>query len=80
MENYEEKYQKLQVLKKFRENIGLFGKVCFPTALNRDIPPFHTELYSHLRNESKKRLLVAAPRGTAKSTTCLLYTSDAADE
>ena len=72
MENYEEKYQKLQVLKKFRENIGLFGKVCFPTALNRDIPPFHTELYAHLRNESKKRLLVAAPRGTAKSTTVSL--------
>lgn len=72
MENYEEKYQKLQVLKKFRESIGLFGKVCFPTALNRDIPPFHTELYSHLRNESKRRLLVAAPRGTAKSTTVSL--------
>tara|TARA_R100000152_G_C6765345_1_gene190141 strand:- start:228 stop:1727 length:1500 start_codon:yes stop_codon:yes gene_type:complete len=72
MENYEEKYQKLQVLKKFRENIGLFGKVCFPTALNRDIPPFHTELYSHLRNEEKRRLLIAAPRGTAKSTTVSL--------
>jgi len=72
MENYEEKYQKLQVLKKFRENIGLFGKICFPTALNRDIPPFHNELYSHLRNEARKRLLIAAPRGTAKSTTVSL--------
>jgi len=52
--------------------MGLFGKVCFPTALNRDIPPFHTELYTHLRNEAKKRVLIAAPRGTAKSTTVSL--------
>lgn len=72
MENYEAHYEKLQVLKKFRNSIGLFGKVCFPTALNKDIPPFHNELYQHLRNEEKRRLLVAAPRGTAKSTTVSL--------
>ena len=72
MENYEAQYEKLQVLKKFRSNIGLFGKVCFPTALNKDIPPFHNELYQHLRNEDKRRLLIAAPRGTAKSTTVSL--------
>lgn len=68
MSDYEKKYQKLQVLKKFRESIGLFGKICFPTALNKDIPPFHNEVYQHLRNESLMRLLIAAPRGTAKST------------
>ena len=72
MENYEEKYQKLQILKKFRRSIGLFGKVCFPTALSREIPPFHTELYANLRNEDNRRLLIAAPRGTAKSTTVSL--------
>ena len=72
MKNYEQEYQRLQILKKFRESIGLFGKVCFPTALNKDIPPFHNELYKHLRNEDEKRLLIAAPRGTAKSTTVSL--------
>ena len=68
MDDYEKKYQKKQVLKKFRENIGLFGKFCFPTALAKDIPPFHNEIYHHLRDEDMKRVLIASPRGTAKST------------
>jgi len=68
MDDYEKKYQKKQVLKKFRENIGLFGKFCFPTALAKDIPPFHNEIYHHLRDETMKRVLIASPRGTAKST------------
>ena len=70
--DYEEYYEKLQILKKFKNNMGLFGKFCFPTALKRDIPPFHTEVYKTIINEKNRRCLIAAPRGTAKSTVCSL--------
>tara|TARA_R100000750_G_C2346129_1_gene96396 strand:+ start:50 stop:1567 length:1518 start_codon:yes stop_codon:yes gene_type:complete len=71
-DDYEEYYEKLQILKKFRKNMGLFGKFCFPTALKRDIPPFHSEVYETIINPKNRRCLIAAPRGTAKSTVCSL--------
>jgi len=66
--DYEAQYELQQTLKKFYESMGLFGKICFPTALKSDIPPFHTEVYKNLQNPRVPRVLVAAPRGTAKST------------
>jgi len=66
--DYEAKYELEQTLKKFHKSMGLFGKICFPTALKADIPPFHTEVYKNLQNPRVPRVLVAAPRGTAKST------------
>tara|TARA_R110001599_G_scaffold342409_2_gene564144 strand:- start:4381 stop:5871 length:1491 start_codon:yes stop_codon:yes gene_type:complete len=66
--NYEERYEQLQALKKLKQNMALFGRHCFPTALNKTIPPFHGEIYKNLMDDSKKRVLIAAPRGTAKST------------
>ena len=66
--DYEALYEKKQALKKLRNNIALFGRVCFPTALRKATPPFHHEIYSALRNREKRRVLIAAPRGTAKST------------
>ena len=66
--SFEENYAQQQALKKLKDNVGLFGKTMFPTALNKDVPPFHHEIYQALRNDSKKRVLIAAPRGTAKST------------
>lgn len=66
--SFEENYAQQQALKKLRDNVGLFGKTMFPTAINKDVPPFHHEIYQALRNDSKKRVLIAAPRGTAKST------------
>jgi len=68
MSNFEEVYAKKQALKKLFHNIALFGRTCFPTALKKATPPFHHEIYSALRNRNKKRVLIAAPRGTAKST------------
>lgn len=70
--DFEEKYNRLQVLKKFKENIGLFGKICFPTALNKQTPAFHREIYRTIRNTENRRVLIAAPRSTAKSTVCSL--------
>ena len=44
----------------------------FPTALRKSIPPFHGEVYKALGSVDEKRVLIAAPRGTAKSTTTSL--------
>ena len=72
--DYEEKYAQLEALKKLRNNMALFGKHCFPTALRKSTPPFHKEVYANLADDEKKRVLIAAPRGTAKSTvTTLIY-------
>tara|TARA_R110000824_G_scaffold140556_4_gene306577 strand:- start:4945 stop:6453 length:1509 start_codon:yes stop_codon:yes gene_type:complete len=71
--DYEERYEKLQALKKLKKNIGLFGRYCFPTAAKRTTPPFHGEIYSHIGNKAMSRVLIAAPRGTAKSTAVSLF-------
>jgi predicted phage terminase large subunit-like protein len=72
--DYEEKYAQLEALKKLRNNMALFGKHCFPTALRKSTPPFHSEVYANLADDEKRRVLIAAPRGTAKSTvTTLIY-------
>ena len=68
VDDYESRYAQEQALKKLKSNIGLFGKTMFPTALNKDVPPFHHEIYRNLSDDSQKRVLIAAPRGTAKST------------
>ena len=52
--------------------MALFGKHCFPTALRKSTPPFHREVYAHLSDDEKRRVLIAAPRGTAKSTVTTL--------
>ena len=68
MNDFEQAYEKKQALKKLYQNMALFGRTCFPTALRKATPPFHHEIYRNLRNRSKRRVLIAAPRGTAKST------------
>ena len=68
MSDFEALYEKKQALKKLKNNIALFGRHCFPTALRKATPPFHHEIYRSLKNQKTKRVLIAAPRGTAKST------------
>ena len=70
--DYEEQYSQMQALKKLRNNMALFGRHCFPTALRKSTPPFHKDVYSALANDNKRRVLIAAPRGTAKSTVTTL--------
>ena len=70
--DYELYYAKLQSLKKLKNNMALFGRHCFPTAFRRATPPFHSEIYRNLVNEERRRVLIAAPRGTAKSTVSTL--------
>jgi len=72
--DYEQRYELQRALKKMRSNMALFGRYCFPTALRKQTPPFHHEVYSALADDTTKRVLIAAPRGTAKSTvTTLIY-------
>ena len=72
--DFEEKYAQLEALKKMRSNMALFGRYCFPTALRKQTPPFHHEVYASLKDDDIRRVLIAAPRGTAKSTvTTLIY-------
>ncbi len=52
--------------------MALFGRHCFPTALRKTTPPFHRDIYHSLNDNSKRRVLIAAPRGTAKSTVTTL--------
>ena len=68
VDTFEEKWAEQNALKKLERNIGLFGKTMFPTALNKEVPVFHHEIYKSLSDETLRRVLIAAPRGTAKST------------
>lgn len=52
--DYEQEYQKLNALKKLRTNMALFGRTMFPTALRKEIPPFHGEIYKALGDDSLK--------------------------
>ena len=70
--DYELYYARLQSLKKLKNNMALFGRHCFPTAFRRATPPFHSDIYRNLVDEKRKRVLIAAPRGTAKSTVSTL--------
>jgi len=72
MSDYEERYAQQQALKKLYKNMALFGRYCFPTALRKEIPPFHFDIYKSLSDNEQRRVAIAAPRGTAKSTTTSL--------
>ena len=51
--DYEEEYSQKKVYEKLYRNMALFGRTCFPTALNKEIPPFHKEVYQTLANPSE---------------------------
>lgn len=70
--DYEEKYEQLQALRKLKNNMGLFGKTTMPTAFKKETPSFHSSIYRYLQDSERKRVLIAAPRGTAKSTVSTL--------
>lgn len=68
----EDKYNLIQRGLILARDMGRFGQTCFPKALRRTIPLFHSDIYRDLLDESIKRVMIAAPRGTAKSTVCSL--------
>lgn len=55
-----------QYLEAVMTDIEFFAEEFLPHFISADIPKFHSKLYRLLRDE--KRLVVAAPRGFAKST------------
>lgn len=56
------------IRQRLKNDMGLFGRTCFPTAYKKDTPPFHGDIYKSIKDRNEKRVLIAAPRGTAKST------------
>ena len=70
--DYETAYALDKEKREFERDMGWFGKYCFPKALAKETPPFHRDIYKQLKNDDTKRVLIAAPRGTAKSTVCSL--------
>lgn len=68
MNRQQNEYEDSKILRKLYANIGLFGRVVLPTATKYDTPPFHAEINKGLKDPDVDRLLVAAPRGTSKST------------
>ena len=70
--DYETTYALEQEKAGFKRDMGWFGKYCFPKALAKDTPSFHRDIYKYLKDDEARRVLIAAPRGTAKSTVCSL--------
>lgn len=68
MEMTEENYELVNFYKKLYSDMALFGRTCFPSALSKEIPKFHHEIYKALLRPELRRILIAAPRGSAKST------------
>lgn len=56
----------LEVARFCMRDLHFFAKNFLPNLLTSDVPEFHREMYGLLPNE--KRLVMAAPRGFAKST------------
>lgn len=66
--DYELEYERLNALKRLKNNMALFARVCLPTALQKETPPFHNDIYNTIIRPENDRVMIAAPRGSAKST------------
>ncbi len=62
------KSKKAEILFRMCNDIQYFASLCLPSAVKKKIPPFHDKIYADLLNDELKFLLIAAPRGSAKST------------
>jgi len=68
MNNSELNYQKSQLINRLYNDIAEFGTACFPDAFSKASPPAHKEIFDMILNTDNRRVLIAAPRGFAKST------------
>lgn len=64
----EKQFEILKLYEGLKNDMAYFGRFCFPTAIKKETPAFHKEVYKALNNRALRRILVGAPRGTAKST------------
>lgn len=62
----------IDMIREFRKDMSKFAKVMLPGAIKFKVPKFHYEIYDKLQNNEMKKVCVAAPRGTAKSTLATL--------
>jgi hypothetical protein len=56
----------VEILRPYADSFGEFVRKFLPHYLTSKVPPFHEEIYGLVPNH--KRLVIAAPRGFAKST------------
>lgn len=71
---YEQEYEYKEAVRRLRRFPLIFGKKMFPGAFKKDSPPHHAKIMQALVDRAVRRVLIAAPRGTAKSTVAsLLY-------
>lgn len=69
---YEEKIQAVREI--YKKDILLLGNTALPQHFKKKTPEFHKEIISLLMDDSKKFVVVGAPRGHSKSTLVdLLY-------
>ena len=57
-----------EVLRKLKDDMMLFGKVCIPNMFSAKSPDFHYDLTKHITNHNNKQINIIAPRGHAKSS------------
>jgi len=65
-----------EILKKCANNLAFFGKIISPQTYYLDPPKFHAELDELLTDRSIIKLLIEAPRGTAKSSKAIMAILD----
>jgi hypothetical protein len=63
--------QRVEFARRTIDSLENFVRVYFVDHTKHEIPAFHKEIYSLLTN--KKRIVIAAPRGFAKSTVCSVF-------
>ena len=63
--------EKREFLTRAFESVSFFVRNFLVEYIKTDIPPFHEEMYKLVRSE--KRLIMAAPRGFAKSMICSVF-------
>lgn len=63
-----QKEERIEWLKKFKNNLILFGQKISPSTFGFETPKFHYELAAIIMNRIIKFICIEAPRGFAKST------------
>lgn len=66
--------QRLEILRKCKNDLSYFGKLISPQTFYLPDPEFHKEVDALLMDRSITQLMIEAPRGTSKSSKCVHFT------
>ena len=68
IDEMEAKEQALEIIEECRGNMMLFAKVIFPHAFDFPFGDLHKTIFKYLMDDSIRKLLIVAPRGSGKTT------------